>query len=54
MLAALELINQEYGSVEDYVLNQCKLTPREVVQIRENFIVEAPPTTNGDTSRPAL
>ncbi|GAB0135154.1 hypothetical protein EsDP_00003501 [Epichloe bromicola] len=54
MLATLEVINEEYGSVEDYVLNQCKLTPHEMVQIRENFIVKAPPTTNGDTSRPAL
>lgn len=54
MLATLEAINEEYGSVEEYVLKQCKLTRHEMVQIRENFTVEAPPTTNGDTSRPAL
>ncbi|KAG5920714.1 hypothetical protein E4U53_003884, partial [Claviceps sorghi] len=56
MLATLQVMREEYGSVDEYVLNECGLTPRDIDQIRSNFIVEAPPpepTTNGRVSRPA-
>ncbi|KAG5984680.1 hypothetical protein E4U55_003761 [Claviceps digitariae] len=42
MLATLRLIRREYGSVEDYVLYQCGVSPRDIDQLRTNFIVEAP------------
>ncbi|KAG6001636.1 hypothetical protein E4U21_003991 [Claviceps maximensis] len=42
MLATLQLIRKEYGSVEEYVQNNCGLSSQEIEQIRSNFIVEAP------------
>ncbi|KAG5926913.1 hypothetical protein E4U42_002824, partial [Claviceps africana] len=56
MLATLQVMREEYGSVEEYVLNQCGLSPRDIEQIRSNFIVEAPPPepiANGPASRSA-
>lgn len=41
MLAALKMLREEYGSVEDYVVNKCGLTKAEVAQLRENMTVPA-------------
>ncbi|CEJ89518.1 hypothetical protein VHEMI05359 [[Torrubiella] hemipterigena] len=41
MLAALKMLREEYGSVEDYVVNKCGLTTAEVTQLRENMTVPA-------------
>lgn len=53
MLATLKVMREEYGSIEEYVLNQCKISPQDIAQLRRNFIVEA---QNGhdDASRPVL
>ncbi len=41
MLATLDVIRSTYGSVERYVIDQCRLSPEAVDQIRKNFITEA-------------
>lgn len=41
MLAALQMLRSEYGSVEDYVQNHCGLSSEAVRQIRENLVVDA-------------
>ena len=41
MLAALEMLRQEHGSAEEYVLNHCGLSPEDVEQIRKNLIVDS-------------
>jgi hypothetical protein len=40
MIQTLEVINSEYGSVEDYVKNSCGLTDEEIQKIRERLIVK--------------
>ncbi|OAA35432.1 Protein-tyrosine/Dual-specificity phosphatase [Metarhizium rileyi] len=52
MLATLKVMREEYGSVEEYVLNECKISPEEIARLRQNFIVE--PQNGLDTSRAAL
>jgi len=39
MLATLAMIKEKYGSVEGYVVNQCRVTPAAVEQIRKNLVV---------------
>lgn len=39
MLAALEALRQDQGSVEQYVLTVCKLSQEDIEQIRKNLIV---------------
>ncbi|KAF9869529.1 tyrosine phosphatase [Colletotrichum karsti] len=41
MLATLDLIRHEYGSVEAYVLNRCRLSAGDIEQIRKNLTVDA-------------
>jgi hypothetical protein len=53
MLATLKVIRDEYGSVEDYVLNECKLSPGEIAVLRRNFMVE-PQNGFDPSSRAAL
>ncbi|QLI72117.1 uncharacterized protein G6M90_00g083220 [Metarhizium brunneum] len=40
MLATLQVMREEYGSVEEYVVNECRLSPDEIERLRRNFIVE--------------
>lgn len=40
MLATLKVMREEYGSVEEYVLNECRVSPDEIERLRRNFIVE--------------
>ncbi|KAK2597360.1 hypothetical protein QQS21_006057 [Conoideocrella luteorostrata] len=54
MLAVLKVMREDYGSVEEYVLNQCKISPEQILQLRKNFIIEVNPLTNSDVSRPVL
>lgn len=42
MLAALKTLRQEHGSVENYVINQCQVTPEAIAQLRKNLIVPEP------------
>ena len=39
MLATLAMIREKYGSVETYVVDQCRVTPAAVDQIRNNLVV---------------
>ncbi|KAM5347156.1 hypothetical protein ACJ41O_010161 [Fusarium nematophilum] len=39
MLAALEALRQQHGSVEQYVVDKCGISPDGVEQIRKNLIV---------------
>lgn len=41
MLATLAMVREEYGSVEGYVVDQCRVTPAAVEQIRKNLVVDA-------------
>ena len=41
MLATLDFIRERYGSVEQYVLEQCRLDAATVAAIRRNLIVDA-------------
>lgn len=52
MLATLKVLREEYGSVEEYVLNECKISPEDIAQLRRNFIVE--PQNGQDASRSVL
>lgn len=40
MLAALEAIREDYGSVENYVLTECELEPQAIEQLCRNFIID--------------
>ena len=40
MLATLAMIRETYGSVEDYVLDRCGLSPASLEQIRVNLVVD--------------
>ncbi|OIW30671.1 hypothetical protein CONLIGDRAFT_287682 [Coniochaeta ligniaria NRRL 30616] len=40
MLATLAMIREEYGSVEGYVVDRCRVTPAAVDQIRKNLVVD--------------
>ncbi|KAG8406437.1 hypothetical protein J3459_012373 [Metarhizium acridum] len=53
MLATLKVMREQYGSVEEYVLNECRVSPDEIERLRRNFIVES---QNGvlDASRAVL
>jgi CRISPR/Cas system type I-B associated protein Csh2 (Cas7 group RAMP superfamily) len=39
MLAALEALRKQHGSVEEYVVKNCGLTVEDLEQIRKNLIV---------------
>lgn len=39
MLAALEALRREHGSVEKYVINKCAISPDTIAQLRKNLIV---------------
>ncbi|KHO00442.1 Protein-tyrosine/Dual-specificity phosphatase [Metarhizium album ARSEF 1941] len=54
MLATLEAMRKEYGSVEEYVLNECGLAPDDIDRLRRNFVVVAEPPNGLDASRAAL
>lgn len=41
MLATLAMIREKYGSVERYVVDQCRVTPAAVDRIRNNLVVDA-------------
>jgi hypothetical protein len=41
MLATLAMIREKYGSAEKYVIEQCRVSPEAVEQIRKNLIVDA-------------
>lgn len=41
MLGTLALIRQKYGSIEGYIVDQCRLTPATIEQIRQNLVVDA-------------
>ena len=41
MMATLEMLRKEYGSVEDYVTRHCGLTPQAIEQIRQNMTIDA-------------
>lgn len=41
MLATLAMIREKYGSVEGYVVDECRVTPAAVEQIRKNLVVDA-------------
>jgi hypothetical protein len=45
MLATLEVLREEYGSVEDYVVDVCGLSQEEIARIRRNL--------GADTQAPA-
>lgn len=38
MLSALKMMREEYGSAEQYAINQCGLTPEQITQLRSNLI----------------
>jgi protein tyrosine/serine phosphatase len=40
MVATLAMIREKYGSVERYVVDQCRVTPAAVDQIRKNLVVD--------------
>lgn len=42
MLQTLAMINQRYGSVERYVIDELGLSPADVDQIRRNLVVDVP------------
>ena len=41
MLATLGMIRKKYGSVEEYVIDHCRLDAPAVDRIRQNLIVDA-------------
>lgn len=41
MLATLAALREEYGSVEAYVQNRCRLSPDDISRIRSNLVVDA-------------
>jgi hypothetical protein len=43
MLATLAFIKETYGSVEQYVTNNCGLSAAEVARIRANLVEDAEP-----------
>jgi protein tyrosine/serine phosphatase len=43
MLGTLELIRQQYGSVYDYVRNECRVPEAAIERIRSNLVVQAAP-----------
>lgn len=42
MLATLEMIRENFGGAEEYIVEKCGLTKDEVEKIRSNLIVEKP------------
>lgn len=42
MLATLDMVRREYGSVEGYILNHLRLSADDIRRIRENLVVDAP------------
>lgn len=52
MLGTLAWIRQKYGSVEGYVVNECRVTPEAVEQIRRNLVVDVGQV--GETGKPNL
>lgn len=47
MLAILKVMREEYGSVEEYVKNQCKLSDDDIAQLRQNMTVKGSASQNG-------
>ncbi len=43
MLATLAKIREAYGSVEQYVVDHCRISPEAVARIRENLVVDLDP-----------
>jgi hypothetical protein len=39
MKETIRQVKEKYGSIEEYVLNQCQITPEQVQQIRDLMIV---------------
>ncbi|KAH8171489.1 tyrosine phosphatase family protein [Sarocladium implicatum] len=46
MIAALKMLRDEYGSVQDYVTKHCGLTPQAVERIRQNMTMDAGAVTD--------
>ena len=42
MRATLQMLHEEYGSVEAYVLQVCQLSPEAIAHLRRNLVVGAP------------
>ncbi|QSZ37093.1 hypothetical protein DSL72_009185 [Monilinia vaccinii-corymbosi] len=42
MLATLQILHEEFGGAEGYVMEKCGLTVEEVGKIRKNLIIESP------------
>jgi hypothetical protein len=40
MLATLDMIKREYGSVESLVVDNCLLTTEEIRRIRKNLVAD--------------
>ncbi|KAK5999065.1 Tyrosine-protein phosphatase-like protein [Cladobotryum mycophilum] len=47
MLATLQMIRQKYGSAEEYIVNECKLSPQDVARLRRTFMLN---TSAADSS----
>ncbi len=43
MLATLASLRKKYGSVEQYMVDACRLSLDDVAQIRQNLIVDGEP-----------
>lgn len=39
MMATLAMIREEWGSVEEYVVDECKLSPEVIARIRQKLLV---------------
>ncbi|KAK0763706.1 hypothetical protein N5P37_003087 [Trichoderma harzianum] len=39
MMATLAMIREEWGSVEEYIVNECKLSPETIARIRQKLLV---------------
>lgn len=42
MLATLRVIREQFGSVENYVIEHCGLTKKDIENIRFNLVVREP------------
>jgi hypothetical protein len=50
MIASLQMLRENYGSVEDYVTKHCGLSPQDVEQIRRNMTVDSASFTDTKTA----
>lgn len=39
MMATLDMIREEWGSVEEYIINECKLSPEVIARLRQKLLV---------------